>query len=228
MRQATQQKKISKAEIFQFVCGTLWNLAPGFIAKRQELTQLVQAISRDLEAYVLKDPSARGNSRLVFNEYCSFRAVAFYRIAHCILNSVYSGCSGEHLESVARRISEAAKAMSGIEIHPRAQLGHSLVIDHGAGTVIGETAIVGNNVTMLHNVLLGARKVAKNPLGKRHPTVGNNVEIGGNVSVLGPVTIGENCFLGAGVTITHDVAPNSKVVLECSVQITKQRYNNGD
>ena len=109
----------------------------------------------------------------------------------------------------ARRISQKAARKTGIEIHPGATIGEGLFIDHGHGVVIGETAILGDNVTLYQGVTLGGTGKEQ---GKRHPTIGNNVLVGAGAKILGSFTIGDNCKIGAGSVVLKDVPPNSTVV----------------
>ena len=99
--------------------------------------------------------------------------------------------------------------LTGIEIHPGAKIGRRLVIDHGMGVVIGETAVIGDDVLIFHGVTLGGKEFTR---AKRHPTIGNNVMIGAESIVLGNITVGDNVKIGAGSVVTKDVAPNSVVI----------------
>lgn len=110
---------------------------------------------------------------------------------------------------IARFISQVNRFITGIEIHPGATIGSGILIDHGMGVVIGETAEVGNRVTIYHGTTLGG---TGKDSGKRHPTVGDNVVIGAGAKVLGPITIGENSKVGANSVVLKDVPPNSTVV----------------
>ena len=110
---------------------------------------------------------------------------------------------------LARLNSQFARLFTGIEIHPGAELGQRLFIDHGTGTVIGETAIVGNDVTLYQGVTLGGTGKEK---GKRHPTLGNNISIGSGAKLLGNITIGDNCRVGAGSVVLRNVPANSTIV----------------
>lgn len=110
---------------------------------------------------------------------------------------------------IARFISQVNRFITGIEIHPGATIGSGILIDHGMGVVIGETAEVGNRVTIYHGTTLGG---TGKDIGKRHPTVGDNVVIGAGAKVLGPITIGENSKVGANAVVLKDVPPNSTVV----------------
>ncbi len=110
----------------------------------------------------------------------------------------------------ARFISQRARHRTGIEIHPGAKIGHHIFMDHAMGIVIGETAEVGNYVTLFHGVTLGG--TSKDKAAKRHPTVGNNVTIGAGATVLGPITIGDGAKIGAGAVVLHDVPPGATAV----------------
>jgi serine O-acetyltransferase len=110
---------------------------------------------------------------------------------------------------LARFVSQMARVFTGIEIHPGAEIGRRLFIDHGMGTVIGETAIVGDDVTLYQGVTLGGTGKEK---GKRHPTVGNKVSIGSGAKLLGNITVGDNCRVGAGSVVLRNVPANSTIV----------------
>ena len=110
---------------------------------------------------------------------------------------------------LARMLSNWLRFLTGIEIHPGAKIGRRLVIDHGMGVVIGETAVIGNDVLIYHGVTLGGKEFTR---AKRHPTIGNNVMIGAESIVLGNITVGDNVMIGAGSVVTKDVAPNSVVI----------------
>lgn len=125
----------------------------------------------------------------------------FYRIANFFYKVRFT--------MIALFIMNMVKLTTGVEIHPRAKIGKNLYIDHGIGTVIGETAVIGDNCLIYHNVTLGSTKNIK---GKRHPTIGNNVLIGTGSIVLGDITIGDNVKIGAGSIILVDILPNQTVV----------------
>ena len=131
----------------------------------------------------------------------TFKALLYYKISH------YFYIKKHFL--IARYISEKAKRKTGIEIHPGATIGKRLFIDHGTGVVIGETAIVGNDVTLFHGVTLGGTGKEK---GKRHPTIGNNVFIGSGAKVLGNIVVGNNVKIGANAVILTDVPSNVTIV----------------
>lgn len=133
--------------------------------------------------------------------YPSFKAILHYRLAHKLYK--------KKRYFLARWISQRAARKTGIEIHPGATIGKGLFIDHGIGVVIGETAIIGDNVTLYQGVTLGGTGKEK---GKRHPTIGNNVMISAGAKVLGSFTIGENSKIGAGSVVLSEVPPNSTVV----------------
>jgi len=135
--------------------------------------------------------------------YPGLWAVVFHRPAHFLYKC--------RLFFLARLMSQFSRFLTGIEIHPGAQIGNGVFIDHGMGVVIGETAIVGNNVLMYHGVTLGATSGEKI---RRHPTVGNNVIIGANATILGAITLGNNAKIGAHALVMKDVPENGIVFAE--------------
>ncbi len=153
-----------------------------------------------LKSAVERDPAATGILTMVFT-YSGIRAVAYYRVAHRLHEW--------HFRFLARFLSQWARWLTGIEIHPGAKIGQGLFIDHGMGVVIGETSIIGDNVTLFQGVTLGGTGKEK---GKRHPTIGNNVVVGAGAKVLGNIQIGENVSVGANAVVLQDVPANSTVV----------------
>jgi serine O-acetyltransferase len=164
------------------------------------MSHLAGLIREDVVTVLERDPAAK--SRLeVFLCYSGLHAVWFYRINHWLWNH------GFYL--LARWLSQVARFLTGIEIHPGAKIGRRLFIDHGLGVVIGETAIVGDDVTLYQGVTLGGTGKEH---GKRHPTIEDEVVIGGGAKVLGNITIGRNCRIGAGSVVLRSVPENSTVV----------------
>ena len=157
-------------------------------------------IREDVATVRERDPAAK--SRLeVFLCYSGLHAVWFYRINHWLWKHRFL--------LLARWLSQVARFLTGIEIHPGADIGRRLFIDHGMGVVIGETAIVGNDVTLYQGVTLGGTGKEQ---GKRHPTIEDNVVIGGGAKVLGNITVGRNCRIGAGSVVLRSVPEHSTVV----------------
>ena len=156
-------------------------------------------INEQIKIVMEKDPSITNPFEVLLCP--SFKALIYYKISHYFYLK-------KHF-IIARYISEKAKRKTGIEIHPGATIGKGLFIDHGTGVVIGETAIVGNNVTLYHGVTLGGTGKEK---GKRHPTIGNNVFIGSGAKILGNIVIGNNVKIGANAVILKDVPSNVTVV----------------
>ena len=154
----------------------------------------------DINTVLAKDPAARGKVEIVL-AYPGVHAIWWHRLASWLWQ--------HHLKLLARMISNWNRFLTGIEIHPGAQIGRRLFIDHGMGIVIGETAIIGNDVTLYHGVTLGGRKLTK---AKRHPTVEDNVVIGAGAKVLGNVTIGHDSLIGANSVVTESVEPGSVVI----------------
>src|SRR5437868_1008577 len=164
------------------------------------MPHLFSLIREDVANVMQSDPAAK--SRLeVFLCYAGLHAVWFYRMNHWLWN--------HRLFLPARWLSQVARLLTGIEIHPGAKIGRRLFIDHGMGVVVGETAIVGDDCTLYQGVTLGGTGKEH---GKRHPTLGNNVFIGAGARILGNITIGENCRVGAGSVVLNNVPPNSTVV----------------
>ena len=157
-------------------------------------------MEEDIRAVLERDPAARSRVE-VLACYSGLHALWFYRVTHALWNARW--------KVAARWLSQVARLLTGIEIHPAARIGKRLFIDHGMGVVIGETAIVGNDVTIYQGVTLGGTGKEH---GQRHPTIGNSVVIGAGAKILGNITIGENCRIGAGSVVLKDVPAHSTVV----------------
>lgn len=176
----------------------------------------------DVISFSEKDPAAKNNPFYVLNCRSSYRSVAAYRVAHEIIKMENYF---KKAMFTATLISETAKIQLGIEIHPSAHIGRRLVIDHGIGTVIGETTEIGDDCYILQCVILGARGISSNPNTKRHPTIGNRVQLGAFARVLGPILVGDDCFIGPHCLITQNVERGASVTLVTSQQIMKhQKY----
>lgn len=161
---------------------------------------LFARFSEDLQAAISHDPAVRSKIELVL-AYPGLHAIWTHRLAHSLWI--------RNRRLLARLISQWARAVTGIEIHPGAQIGRRFFIDHGMGVVIGETAEVGDDVMLYHDVTLGGRSMAK---VKRHPTLGNGVIVGAGARILGPVLIGNGCEIGANAVVVKDVPDNSVAV----------------
>ena len=153
-----------------------------------------------LKAYKNYDPAAKSLSEIFFL-YPGPRAVFIHRIANFFYRN--------QLFFIARFVADISRTLTGIEIHPGAQIGRRLVIDHGVGCVIGETAVIGDDCIIFHGVTLGGVKFDK---VKRHPTIGNGVLIGTGAKVLGPIHIGDRCKIGANAVVMKDLPPDSIIV----------------
>lgn len=195
--------------------------------KEKIIFQSCDLLIEDLKSFVERDPAAKGSYEYVLNSYNCFKAVISYRIANALY--YYSGefKNGEEvvLQQLGRLISEDAKIKTGIEIHPAAQIGSEFVIDHGVGTVIGETCVIGKKCYILQGVILGACGISQNREGKRHPTIGDEVEIGAFAKLFGAITIGSNVLISPGSIITQDIPSNSKVVVINEYQVIKAEEN---
>lgn len=157
-------------------------------------------LREDIEVALERDPAARSRLEVLLT-YPGVHALLFHRASHWLW--------GRKRHLSARLLSHLSRALTGIEIHPGANIGRRFFIDHGAGVVIGETTEIGDNVTIYHGVTLGGVSTER---GKRHPTVGDYVVIGNGSAVMGPLVIGRNSKVGAGSVVIRDVPPNSTVV----------------
>ncbi len=164
------------------------------------MPHLLASIRQDVNTVLERDPAARSRLEVLLC-YSGLHAVWFHRINHWLWN--------HNLFLMARWFSQIARFLTGIEIHPGARLGRRLFIDHGLGVVIGETAVVGDDVTLYQGVTLGGTGKER---GKRHPTIENDVVIGGGAKVLGNITVGRNCRIGAGSVVLRNVPEDSTVV----------------
>ena len=169
-------------------------------ALKRGLKQTAADIRADVKATRERDPAARSDAEVLLL-YSGVHALIAYRIAHKLhKNKKYFA---------ARTISQVARHMTGIEIHPGATIGKGLVIDHGMGVVIGETAEIGDNCTIYQGVTLGG---TGKDVGKRHPTLGNNVLVGAGAKVLGPFTIGDNTKIAANAVVLEEIPENCTAV----------------
>ncbi|OZI65287.1 serine O-acetyltransferase [Bordetella genomosp. 1] len=184
-----------------------------------------QRCEEDLQAFASKDPAAHGRAMDIAFSYSSFKAVLHYRLSHMLLQQCASeGDSERTLESTALLVSSRGKLMSGAEIHPSCKIGRRFILDHGQGTVIGETVEIGDDCYILGGVVLGATGISANPSGKRHPTIGNHVQIGAFARVLGDIAIGDDVFVGPHCVIKEDIPAGSIVTLRSELQIVRGRH----
>lgn len=181
-------------------------IATAFIAM---LPVIRSTLMTDVVATYNGDPASKSYGEVIFC-YPAIRAISNYRIAHALLNL--------GVPLIPRIIAEMAHSETGIDIHPRAQIGKSFTIDHGTGVVIGSTCIIGDNVKLYQGVTLGAKSFPLNTDGNpikgipRHPIVEDNVIIYAQATILGRVTIGANSIIGGNVWVTNHVAPNSRIL----------------
>jgi len=154
----------------------------------------------DIQCVLERDPAARNTFEIV-TAYPGLHAVLFHRLSHRLWTF--------GLKWLARMLSNLARFLTGIEIHPGAVIGRRFFIDHGMGVVIGETAVIGDDCTLYHGVTLGGTSWEK---GKRHPTLANNVVVGAGAKVLGPLDIGEGARIGSNAVVLKDVPAGATVV----------------
>ena len=161
---------------------------------------IIKLIKNEIHLTFERDPAARSKAQIFFL-YPGVKAIIYHIIAHKL--------HGMGRYFLADWVSMHARKVTGIEIHPAAQIGKNVFIDHGMGVVIGETAVVGDNCTIYQGVTLGGTGKDK---GKRHPTIGNNVTIGSGAKILGPFTVGDNSKVAANAVVLNEIPPNSTCV----------------
>ena len=161
---------------------------------------MFKRLREDINCVFERDPAAR-NSFEVLTAYPGVHALLLHRVSHFLWRI--------HLKWLARILSQLTRLLTGIEIHPGAQIGRRFFIDHGMGVVIGETAVIGDDVTLYHGVTLGGTSWSK---GKRHPTLGNDVVVGAGAKVLGPITLSNGARVGSNAVVVKDVPEDATVV----------------
>lgn len=167
-----------------------------------EFARVAKELRRDVQAARTRDPAARDVGQLeIVTTWPGIHALLAHRVAHAL--------DAAGISLLPRLISMLTRMVTGIEIHPAAQIGAGLFIDHGTGVVIGETAVIGDDVTLYQGVTLGGTGFAT---GKRHPTIEDNVTIGSGAKLLGPITVGHGAKIGANSVVITDVPPHSTVV----------------
>jgi serine O-acetyltransferase len=164
--------------------------------------RVVSEVRADVAAARDRDPAAQGVSTFeILGSWAGVQALLVHRAAHALLEA--------GVPVLPRTIAYLARALTGVEIHPAARIGKELFIDHGAGVVIGETAVIGDCVTLYQGVTLGGTGFQR---GKRHPTLGDNVTVGSGAKLLGPIAVGANAKVGANTVVVEDVPPGATVV----------------
>jgi serine O-acetyltransferase len=175
-------------------------------------------LKADLDAFLERDPAARSHLEVAIL-YQGFHAVVFYRISNWFWR--------KNLRFIGRFISQIGRILTGIEIHPGATIGCCFVIDHGTGVVVGETADIGDNVTLYHDVTLGGVAPSVDSAAqigtKRHPTLGDGVIVGSGAQILGPITIGEHARVGANAVVTSDI-PACVTAVGIPAKVIMPRY----
>jgi serine O-acetyltransferase len=164
--------------------------------------RLVSEIRADVRAARERDPAAQGVSAVeILTSWAGVQALLAHRAAHALLEA--------GVPVLPRVIAYLTRAVTGVEIHPAARIGNEFFVDHGSGVVIGETAVIGNCVTLYQGVTLGGTGFQR---GKRHPTLGNNVTVGSGAKLLGPIAVGDGAKIGANTVVVEDVPPGATVV----------------
>lgn len=177
-------------------------------------------ILSDLDSVTKRDPAtATRFEAALFSS--GFHAILCYRLNHFLWQ--------KNWKLLARFLSQTARFLTGVEIHPAAQIGKAFFIDHGMGVVIGETSEIGDNVTLYHNVTLGGTKLFDEKgktMGKRHPTIGNNVVIGSGAQILGPIKVGNNVKIGSNAVVVKDVEDNATIVGLAAHKVNQNKTDN--
>jgi len=189
------------------ICNVIANLKVFVVVAISKLIQFHKIMNEFLESIIKRDPAAKSKLSIILT-YPGAKAVFFHKIANFFAIAKF------HL--IARIISQFSRFLTGIEIHPKANIGKNLFIDHGMGVVIGETSEIGDNVTIYHMATLGGISPSINSNEqrniKRHPTLKDNVVVGSGAQILGPVTVGKNAKIGANAVVTKDVPDNAVMV----------------
>lgn len=199
--------------------------APDFITAVKAtdiLDTVVSCTSGDVTAFAAKDPASRGDAEFIARTYTSFKAVLHYRLAHALVDARHAPHLPADADMQAGIISNRGKIHSGAEIHHRCTIGRRFVLDHGIGTVVGETTQMGDDCYVLGGVTLGATGISGNPFGKRHPTLGNRVQVGSFARIFGPISIGDDVFIGPHCVIKDDLPANVIVTLKTEIQVTRR------
>jgi len=166
------------------------------------LGRVIEEVKADVAAARDRDPAAQGVSTFeILTSWAGVQALLAHRVAHALTQA--------RVPLVPRAIAYCSRAITGVEIHPEAEIGAEFFIDHGAGVVVGETAKIGRRVTLYQGVTLGGTGFQR---GKRHPTVGDNVTVGSGAKLLGPISVGDGAKIGANTVVVEDVPPSSTVV----------------
>ncbi len=181
----------------------------GILARAQPL------ILSDLGAYLSRDPATGGEEDIVIGRYNGFKALVIYRIAHQLHRLAdapgVAKAQAVAIKGQARELSQTALVQTGVDINPGAEIGQRCVIDHSHGVVIGETVVAGDEFYCVQGVILGADGIADNVSGRRHPKIGNKVQMGAFSSVNGPVEIGDNVLIGPHIRVHRSIPSDSKI-----------------
>jgi serine O-acetyltransferase len=213
-----------RKDVVNFFNGYCTDLfASGVSIKDIDIEEIVSLAYGDLQSRLEQDPISISPGFIYFLSR-SYNIIFYHRIA----NHIFYLQGGDEkktmfYKSFAFGISETISAKTCIEIHPQARIGKNFVVDHGINTLIGATSEIGDDCTVMHNVLLGSRKITYNKNEKRHPTLGNHVRVGGGVRLLGPIHIGDHTSIGPDCIIKEDVPEYSVVQLERTVFTIKQK-----
>lgn len=217
-------EQVAKAYTPEYSRNDAWKFAEEVtLSLLRKIPVIRETLKKDVQAALDGDPAAESTDEVVI-AYPGLKAIAIHRLAHELYKS--------EVPLVPRVMSEHAHSVTGIDIHPGAEIGESLFIDHGTGLVVGETAVIGRNVKLYQGVTLGAMSFPKDKRGKlikgqkRHPEIGDNVTIYSGATILGAITVGHDSVVGGNVWLTESIAPHSKIMIqppELTIKTRKQR-----
>lgn len=209
--------------ICEQVNAALWDCLPSELIQEIKahdiFKKILSLVSEDAISFSNKDPASGKSPLKIINGYTSFKAVLHYRIANTLLKMAHVNDDIDIFSSI---LSSRGKLLSGAEIHHRSNIGRRLILDHGIGTVIGETSSIGDDCYILGGVTLGASGISNNPHGKRHPTIGSRVQIGAYSKIFGNVTIGDDVFIGPNCVINQNIPSKTKITLKSNIQISRE------
>ncbi|WP_339070720.1 serine acetyltransferase [Pseudomonas idahonensis] len=195
-------------------------VAADLLRLKPQLPDLIEAtaqkIIEDLAAFASRDPATQGRLELILQNRCSFKAVMYYRLAHWIWH--LPPRAGHDYRLIAERLSLQGKLISGAHIHPAAQIGRRFVLEHGYGTIIGPTCRIGDDCHLLCAVILDTQLAADDPEVRRHPRLGNNVEVGAGARLIGYVIVDDNVLVSPACVITHTLPTDTWLKIVSSTE----------
>jgi len=179
-------------------------------------------LAEDLSSFSARDPALWQRYEIILRSQ-PFQALMLHRLAHTIISTEFAQLCQNKRSEIAFSLTQLNRIMNGVDIHPAASIGPGAVFDHIFGMVIGETVVIGKNCYLLGGVTLGARSIADNPRDvRRHPTIGDNVQIGAYARILGPITIGDDCFIAPHAVVTQNIPSKMRISIVNQLQVNKR------